>query len=112
MHHFIQYSNANQKEIISLAGLDPIEKTSGTSIKGKTRISKAGSKLCRSVLFMASLNATQYNEELKSFYNRLKENGKHTTVAQIAVMRKIVVIAHSIYKNNEKYDEERYKRYL
>jgi hypothetical protein len=27
-------------------------------------------------------------------------------------MRKIVVIAHSIYKNNEKYDEERYKRYL
>ncbi|WP_419764289.1 MAG: IS110 family transposase [Arcobacter sp.] len=112
LHHFIQYSNANQKEIISLAGLDPIEKSSGTSIKGRTRISKAGSKLCRSVLFMASLNATQYNEELKRFYNRLKDNGKHTTVAQIAVMRKIVVIAHSIYKNNEIYDEERFKRYL
>lgn len=112
LHHFIQYADANQKEIISLAGLDPIEKNSGISVKGKTRISKAGSKLCRSVLFMATLSAIQHNKELKRFYNRLKDNGKHTTVAQIAVMRKIVVIAHSIYKNNEIYEEERFKRYL
>ena len=38
--------------------------------------------------------------EGKIFFDRLKENGKHTTQAQIAVTRKMIVIAHSLYKNN------------
>ena len=109
LHHFIRYPDTNQREIISLAGLDPITKESGTSLKKKTKISKAGSKICRSTLFMATIVATQCNEEMKVFYNRLKENGKHTTVAQIAVMRKLIVIAHSLYKNNQTYDPLKYK---
>ncbi len=44
--------------------------------------------------------AINYNEQTKEFYNRLKDNGKHSTVAQIAVMRKLIVIAHALYKNN------------
>lgn len=102
--HFIHYPNANQRQIVSLAGLDPIEKSSGISVKGKTRISKAGSKICRASLFMPVMVAIKHNDRLKQFYNKLKENGKHTTVAQIAVMRKILIIAHSLYKNNEKYN--------
>lgn len=108
LHHFIQYPDANQKQIVSLVGLDPTLKESGSSVRGKSKVSKSGSKLCRGVLFMAVLNAVRNNEELKSFYNRLKKNGKHTTVAQIAVMRKIVVLAFTIYKNNVVYDEERF----
>lgn len=109
LHHFIKYPNANQREIISLAGLDPICKESGTSLKKKTKISKAGSKICRSTLFMASLVSIQFNEEIKLFYTRLKNNGKHTTVAQIAVMRKLIIIAHSLYKNNQTYNPLKYK---
>jgi len=105
--HFIHYPKANQRQIVSLAGLDPIEKTSGTSVKGKTRISKAGSKMCRASLFMPMMVAIQHNERLKEFYNKLKEKGKHTTVAQIAVMRKMIVIAHALYKNNESYNLEK-----
>lgn len=104
LSHFTQYPEANQKQIVSLAGLDPVEKNSGTSVNGKTRISKAGSKICRGTLFMPIMVAVRHNERLKAFYERLKNNGKHTTVAQIAVMRKIIVIAHSLYKNNEGYD--------
>ncbi len=111
LHHFIQYPDANQKQIISLTGLEPIIKDSGTSVNGKPRISKAGSKLCRGVLFMATLNAINFNAELKTFYNRLKNNGKHTTVAQIAVMRKMIVLAYTLYKNNEVYDPERFKNF-
>jgi len=55
-------------------------------------------------LFMPVMVAVQKNERLKEFYNRLKDKGKHTTVAQIAVMRKMIVIAHSLYKNNERFD--------
>jgi transposase len=104
LSHFIQYPNANQREIVSLAGLDPIQKSSGSSINGKVRISKAGSKLCRSILFMPAMSAAMHNHKIKAFYERLKENGKHTTVAQVAVMRKFIIIAHSLYKNNEEYD--------
>jgi transposase len=104
LSHFTQYPNANQKQIVSLSGLDPIEKSSGTSIKGKTKISKAGSKICRGTLFMPAMTSIRHNERLKSFYDRLKENGKHTTVIQVAIMRKLLIIAHSIYKNNESYN--------
>ncbi len=59
---------------------------------------------------MATMVSINYNSEMKEFYDRLKENGKHSTVAQIAVMRKLIVIAHSLYKNNTKYDKELYNK--
>ncbi len=110
IHLFIKYPKANQREIISLAGLDPIERTSGSSIRGKSRISKAGSKLYRGSLFMCAMVAVRYNGEIKQFYERLKDNGKHTTVAQVAVMKKLIVVAHSLYKNNCNYDAIFYKK--
>jgi len=54
---------------------------------------------------MATLSAIQHDKNFKNVYNRLKEKGKHSTLAQIAVMRKIILLAHSLYKNNKKYDE-------
>jgi transposase len=108
LHLFIKYPNANQRQIVSLTGLDPVIRESGTSIRGKSRISKAGAKIYRGSLFMAVMSATRHNKQMKSFYERLKNNGKHTTVAQIAVMRKLVTIAHSLYKNGEMYNEDKY----
>lgn len=110
LHLFIKYPKANQKQIVSLTGLDPIERESGTSIRSRSRISKAGSRLYRGSLFMSSMSATRYNAELKDFYERLKANGKHTTAAQIAVMRKLVIIAHALYQNNEHYDPQKYRQ--
>ena len=77
IHLFIRYPNANQRQITSLVGLDPVMRESGTSIKGRSRISKAGGKMYRGSLFMAAMVATKHNKSLKLFYNRLKENGKH-----------------------------------
>lgn len=110
IHLFIKYPHANQREIISLAGLDPIERTSGSSIRGKSRISKAGSRLYRGTLFMSAMTAIRFNGEIKVFYDRLKGNGKHTTVAQVAVIKKLIIIAHSLYKNNCTYDADFYNK--
>ncbi len=52
---------------------------------------------------MGVMTAVRYDESFKAFYARLKANGKHSTQAQIAVMRKMIVVAHSLYKNNQKY---------
>lgn len=104
LHLFLKYPEANQRQITSLTGLNPIYKQSRTSVQSKYKISKAGSRLYRGSLFMAAMSAIRYDKNFKAFFKRLKENGKHTTQAQIAVMRKLIITAHSLYKNNRKYD--------
>lgn len=110
IHLFIKYPDANQRQITSLTGLDPIDRSSGTSIQTKSRISKAGSILYRGSLFLGAMSAIRYDDSFKQFFTRLKAKGKHTTVIQTAVMRKMIIIAHSLYKNNKKYDKELYKK--
>ena len=105
LHLFLKYPEANQRQITSLTGLNPIYRQSGSSIQSGYRIAKTGTSLYRSVLFMSVFSAVQHDKNFKAFYERLKDNGKHTTSAQIAVMRKIILTAHSLYKNNKKYDK-------
>ncbi len=52
---------------------------------------------------MSTLSAIRFNPKIAEFYNRLKNNGKQSTLAQVAVMRKLIIIAHSLYKNNQEY---------
>ena len=52
---------------------------------------------------MSALTVIRFNPKITEFYNRLKDNGKQSTVAQVAVMRKSIIIVHSLYKNNQKY---------
>ena len=59
---------------------------------------------------MSAMTAIRFNDEIKVFYNRLKDNGKHTTVAQVAVIKKLIIIAHSLYKNDCAYDVDFYNR--
>ena len=110
VHLFITYPQTNRQQLTALIGLDSIEQTSGTSINRKSKISKKGSAIYRSILFMPVLCAIRTNPYMKSFYDRLKENGKHSTLAQIAVMKKMILIAHSLYKNNKKFDNTLYEK--
>ena len=103
LHLFIKYPEANQRQITSLAGLNPVYKQSGSSLQTLSKISKTGSVFYRGALFMGVMTAIRYDENFKAFYDRLKDNGKHTTQAQIAVMRKMIIVAHSLYKNDKKY---------
>lgn len=103
LHLFLTYPNANRKQITALCGLDVVIAESGTSLRRKGRISKKGSKLYRGTLFMATMISIQHNPKMRAFYERLKANGKHSTAAQIAVMRKMILIAHSLFKNESTY---------
>jgi len=67
--------------------------------------------LVRAILFMPTMAAIQHNQEMKLIYDRLVDRGKPKPLAQIAVMRKIILLAHSLYRNNEKYDEDRYLKF-
>ncbi len=80
-------------------------------VKHKERISKQGLSLVRAILYMPTLNAIVYNEEMKLIYDRLVERGKPKMLAQMAVMRKVILLAHSLYKNNQEYDGKRYLKF-
>jgi len=109
LHLFLNYPQANRKQITALVGLDPIVVESGTSVKKRSRISKRGLKMYRGLIFYSILSTVRFNEKLKIYYEHLKSRNKHSTTAQIAVMRKLVLLAHSLYKNNTQYDPEYYK---
>ena len=100
---FRKYPDSNRSQIVALAGFDPIQFQSGTSVHGKSRISKRGNRDVRKRLFEATLSAARYNPSIQSIYRRLKEQGKPDKVARIAAARKLLLIAHAIYKSGESY---------
>ncbi|MCF6199317.1 MAG: hypothetical protein L3J67_07970 [Hyphomicrobiaceae bacterium] len=57
--------------------------------------SKAAGPAVRKILFMAALSAVRYNEDLKVFYQRLRDNGKKPIVALTATARKLATIANA-----------------
>lgn len=108
LYLFLRYPNASRQHITALCGLDPIQRNSGTSVKYKEKISKQGLSLVRAILYMPTLTTILHNEEMRLVYERLLLRGKPKMLAQIAIMRKIILLAHSLYKNKEEYDPKRY----
>jgi len=100
---FRKYPDANRGQIVALVGFDPILFQSGTSVHGKTRISKCGNREVRKRLFEATLSAARYNPSIQGIYRRLKEQGKPDKVARIAAARKLLLIAHAIYNSGAPY---------
>lgn len=87
----------NNKEISKLVGVAPINRDSG-KLRGKRRI-QGGRANIRTVLYMATLSATQCNPAIKAFYKKLVAQGKHKKVALTACMRKFIIILNTMIKN-------------
>ncbi len=58
----------NKRQIASYAGFDVVEKKSGTSVKGKTKISKRGNKQLRKAMYMPALTAIKHDPRCKDIY--------------------------------------------
>jgi transposase len=54
-------------------------------------------------LYEATLSAARFNPAVKGIYRRLKEREKPEKVARIAAARKLLLIAHAIYKSGKQY---------
>jgi transposase len=94
---------ASYRQLIAKAGLCPREYSSGTSIRGKVRITKMGGSLIRSKLYMCSLTAMKGNAACKELYERLVAKGKNGKVALIAVCNKLLKQAFAIVKSGVPY---------
>ena len=87
----------NNREISALVGVAPFNRDSGR-LRGKRRI-RGGRAAIRTVLYMATLSATQCNPVIKAFYKKLLAQGKHKKVALTACMRKFIIILNTMVKN-------------
>jgi hypothetical protein len=60
---------------------------------------------------MAVFSYQQLDLPFIEFYKRLKEKGKSTNVIKVALMRKLLILAHSLYKNNQCYEKAKHVKY-
>ena len=84
-------------------GLVPIQNESGSSLRGRSRISKAGNPVIRAKLYMAAISALQHNPDIKIQNQRLLKNGKSKMSALCAAMRKLVHICFGVIKHQKPY---------
>jgi transposase len=95
----------NKAQLVSYAGYDVVENQSGSSIRGKTRISKKGNAHIRRALYFPAFTAAINEPKLKDIYQRLHEkNPKIKMIGAVAVQRKLLVLIYTLYKKNEPYD--------
>ena len=93
------------KQAASLAGLAPISRQSG-KWQGKERI-QGGRACLRKAIYLPAVVATRFNPDMKAKYHQLTGNGKCKKLAITAVMRKLIVMANALLRDQRKWTENR-----
>lgn len=94
----------NKKQLVSYAGLDVKEKTSGISVKGKPRISKRGNRHVRKAMHLPALAAIRTDGRFSAIFARLVSKHGIKMKAAVAVQRKLLELSFIIWKNNDQYN--------
>lgn len=92
------------RQLAAFAGLTPQPWQSGNSVNGKPRLSKKGNIRLRNVLFYPAMTAMRCNPIVKSFSQRLSDNGKSKMAVLGAAMHKLLKIAVAILKSGKPFD--------
>ena len=100
---FAKFENATQ--LCSYFGITPTIKESGSSVRGRSRISKVGNKKLGNLLFLCAFSACKHNKACKAIYDRIVAKGKSKKLALIAVANKLLNQAFAIVKSERSYDE-------
>ena len=96
------------KQTAMLVGLAPIANDSGD--RAGTRSIKGGRAGLRTGIYMAAVAAASSNPGLKAFYDRLVAAGKLPKVALTAVMRKLIVLANTLIREDRLVESPRMRR--
>lgn len=97
---------SNIKQLVGYVGLDVRVEQSGSKAK-KGKISKKGNSHIRKALFMPAMNATRSNNTMKSFYEKLNERQASKKQGIVAIQRKLLILAYSLWKGDVEYESNR-----
>lgn len=89
----------NERQLTSYAGLDVVQRQSGLSTPA-TRISRRGNVRLRTALYLPAVSSLRYNPQQMAFYARLRARQPSGKPGVIAVMRKLLVLCYSLWKND------------
>lgn len=95
---------ANARQAAAFAGLDPRQHESGSSVKGKPRLSKVGHAFLRKALYMPAMVTLYKTDWGKRFRERLAASGKPPKLIIGAMMRKLIHVAFGVLKSGKMFD--------
>jgi transposase len=95
---------ANAKALAAYIGVTPRQRQSGSSVRGRTTMSRMGSARLRAALFLPSLVAKRYNPILRQFGARLEASGLPKMAVAGAVMRKLAHLIYGVVKSGKPFD--------
>lgn len=99
-----QYRSARQ--VAAYAGLVPRERHSGSSVRGRTRLSKIGNARLRKALYFPAITALRCSPFFQSWAEGLREHGKCKMSVIGAAMRKLIHLAYGVLKTGKPFDPE------
>jgi len=101
----IAFANfGSARELAAFVGLTPKQNLSGTSLKGRGRLSKIGSCELRKALYFPAVNARRFNPVIQAFCKNLLDKGKPMMVVVCAAMRKLLHLAFGVIKSGRPFD--------
>lgn len=98
-------------QVVSFVGYDVVERESGSSIKGKTKISKKGNKYIRRALYFPAISVVKHEPQFKQMFERIVKKSGIKMVAYVAVQRKILLLIYTLFKSGNAYDPNYYKNH-
>lgn len=97
---------ANARKFNCYAGLAPFKYESGSSIRGRSKVSHLANKEAKTVLSMAAFSAIRYNPELEQYYQRRVSEGKRKMSCVNVVRAKIVSRMFAVVKRQTPYQQQ------
>jgi transposase len=95
----------NARKFNCYAGIAPFKNESGSSIKGKSKISHLANKTAKSLLDRAASTAIQHDQELKAYYQRRRSEGKTKRCCLNIARAKIVARMFAVIKRQTPFQE-------
>lgn len=103
-NEFINISDGRKYACYS--GVVPFEHRSGTSIRGKNRVSHMANKKIKTLLHLAAISAIQVKGDLKEYYERKVAEGKHKMSVLNAIRNKIVLRVFACVSQNRMFEKK------
>ena len=99
-----EYRSARQ--VAAFAGLVPRERQSGSSVRGRVRLSKIGNARLRKVLYFPAITALRCSPFFQAWAEGLRQRGKCKMSVIGAAMRKLIHLAYGVLKTGRPFDPE------
>lgn len=103
-NEFKDFSSA--KQYACDGGIVPFEHTSGSNIRGKSRLSHKANKVVKKLLHLAAMSAIRVKGKFRDYYLRKVADGKNKMSVLNAVRNKRVYVGFALVQKHQKYDEK------